>query len=394
MGLLTPNNFKRTKVTNMVYPSTSSFSPFTTSVAGMPISYVNGENALNNINIFSVINRISNDVSAAHFKTENLAALQRLENPTNGIISRSSFWQGVLIQLCACGNAYVPLVGQMENIPPSDVQINYLPGNSRLQYIVAENNERPRLVLDQSEILHFRLMPDPAYRSIIGKSPLESLRNALKIDEKSTESQINNMDNQMNPTGKLTINNVLNDNVDLQTAREEFEKANAGKNAGRLMVLPDGFTYDQFEMKSDVFKALNQNASFSADQISRAFGVPSAILGGGAATEAQHSNTEQIKSLYLSNLIPYTDAVTDELRIKMKAPDLKLDIKSMLDVDDSILIEQITRLVNTGTLSPNQAQMMMKRTGFLPQDLPNYEPQNAMKGGERNENNSGKRNDN
>ena len=136
-------------------------------------------------------------------------------------------------------------------------------------------------------------------------------------------------------------------------------------------------------MKADVFKALNENASFSADQISTAFGIPSDMLGGGSSTESQHSNSDQIKSLYLSNLNTYTNPLLDELKLKLNAPDLALDIKNMLDVDDSMLINQVSSLANAGALSPNQAQFLLQRSGFLPQNLPDYEPQGE--GGESND---------
>ncbi|WP_338230591.1 phage portal protein [Lactiplantibacillus paraxiangfangensis] len=382
MGLLTPHNYKKSKVSNYVYPSGGGFTPLLTSVGGKPISYVGAGSALKNINVFSVINRIASDVASAHFKTDNTASLRRLEQPSD-LISRFSFWQGILIQLCLGGNAYVPLVGpNLENIPLSDVEINYLPGNAGISYTVAQNNERPRMELLQSQMLHFRLMPDPSYRFLIGRSPLDSLQNALTVDAKSNESNLKTLENQMSPAGKLKITGLVNDSKDLSDARDMFEKANSGDNAGRLMTLPDGFDYEQFEMKSDVFKALNENASYSAAQISQAFGVPSDILGGGSSTESAHSNIEQIKATYLSNLNTYVNPIVDELRNKLQAPDLEIDIKDMLDVDDSILISQIKDLRTSNTIDSLQAQYILKRSGFLPDDLPEFNPNLAMKGGD------------
>ncbi|KRO14233.1 portal protein [Lactiplantibacillus xiangfangensis] len=382
MGLLTPRNYKQHKINNYVYPSGGGFTPLLSSVGGKQISYVSAGGALRNINVFSVINRIASDVASAHFKTENVAALRRLEQPSL-LISRFSFWQGVIIQLCLGGNAYVPLVGHnLENVPLSDVQVNYLPGNVGISYTVAESNERPRMELSQDQMLHFRLMPDPSYRFLIGRSPLESLRDALTVDAKSNESNLKTLENQMSPAGKLKISGLINSDQDLSDARDMFEKANGGANAGRLMTLPDGFDYEQFEMKSDVFKALNENASYSAAQISQAFGVPSDILGGGTSTESAHSNIEQIKATYLSNLNTYVNPIVDELRNKSQSPDLELDIKDMLDVDDSILISQIKDLRSANAIDPVQAQYILKRNGFLPEDMPEFNPNLTMKGGD------------
>jgi HK97 family phage portal protein len=382
MGLLTPRNFKKNKTTNMVYPSSGSFTnALATLIGGKPIGYVPASQALKNVNVYSAINRISSDIASAHFKTENTATLNKLERPSN-IISRFSFWQGTLMQLALSGNDYIPLVGRnWEHVPNSDVQIEYLPGNNGIVYKVMENNDRPKMTLMQDQMLHFRLMPDPSYRFLIGRSPLESLQNALTIDDKSTQSNLNNLSNQMNPAGKLKIDNYIGDGQDLEDARDAFEKANSGENSGRLMTLPSGFDYEQFEMKTDVFKALVENAAFSADQISKAFGVPSDILGGGTSTESQHSNKDQIKALYLMNLNTYIHPILDELALKLHAPDLELDIKDMLDVDDSLMVSQIASLVDNGALGQAQGEYMLKRSGFLPNNLPKFEP---LKGGEQN----------
>lgn len=382
MGLLTPRNFKKNKTTNMVYPSSGSFTnALATLIGGKPIGYVPASQALKNVNVYSAINRISSDIASAHFKTENTATLNKLERPSN-IISRFSFWQGTLMQLALSGNDYIPLVGRnWEHVPNSDVQIEYLPGNNGIVYKVMENNDRPKMTLTQDQMLHFRLMPDPSYRFLIGRSPLESLQNALTIDDKSTQSNLNNLSNQMNPAGKLKIDNYIGDGQDLEDARDAFEKANSGENSGRLMTLPSGFDYEQFEMKTDVFKALVENAAFSADQISKAFGVPSDILGGGTSTESQHSNKDQIKALYLMNLNTYIHPILDELALKLHAPDLELDIKDMLDVDDSLMVSQIANLVDNGALGQAQGEYMLKRSGFLPNNLPKFEP---LKGGEQN----------
>lgn len=384
MGLLTPRNYKSRKTTDMVYPSSGSFTnALATLIGGKPIGYVPASQALKNVNVYSAINRISSDIASAHFKTENTATLNKLERPSN-IISRFSFWQGTLMQLALSGNDYIPLVGRnWEHVPNSDVQIEYLPGNSGIVYKVMENNDRPKMTLTQDQMLHFRLMPDPSYRFLIGRSPLESLQNALTIDDKSTQSNLNNLSNQMNPAGKLKIDNYIGDGQDLEDARDAFEKANSGENSGRLMTLPSGFDYEQFEMKTDVFKALVENAAFSADQISKAFGVPSDILGGGTSTESQHSNKDQIKALYLMNLNTYIHPILDELALKLHAPDLELDIKDMLDVDDSLMVSQIANLVDNGALGQAQGEYMLKRSGFLPNNLPKFEP---LKGGEQNAN--------
>lgn len=57
MGLLTPRNFKKNKTTNMVYPSSGSFTnALATLIGGKPIGYVPASQALKNVNVYSAIN--------------------------------------------------------------------------------------------------------------------------------------------------------------------------------------------------------------------------------------------------------------------------------------------------------------------------------------------------
>lgn len=376
MGLLSP----RKRVNNVMYPSSHGYPYFISNVAGSPVKYVSAGNALKNSDVYSSVNRISSDIASAMFKTENSWAKQMLDKPSN-IVSRFSFWQGVIVQLLLSGNAYVPITeaGYLEQVPPSDVQIDYLPGNKAVQYTVIENNERPKLVLKQSEMLHFRLLPDASYRYLIGMSPLESLEYEMNISESTKKMNLNAATKQINPSGVLNFKDALLSPEDKDNAREEFEKANAGSKSGSVMILDNNSEFKQFEIKADVFKALTDNAGYSAGQIAKAFGIPVDMLGGGASTESQHSNIDQIKSVYLMNLNQDVNPIVDELRLKLNAPDLELDIRDMLDVDDSLLISQLTQLKSSNIISSGTAQNMLIRAGFVTPDVIVDEP---MKGGD------------
>ena len=381
MGLMTSRN--RHKISDNTYPSTHGYDPIISKISGLPVGYISGESALKNSDIFSVINRIASDIASAQFKTENTFVSERLNQPSR-LIGRFSFWQGVIIQLLLSGNAYVPLdLDYLEQVPPSRViSIDINTSNQGAIYELAEYNNQPQRQLTQDKILHFRLMPDATYQYLVGMSPLESLSKELTIATASTDQSLNLIRNRINPTSVLQISNALLEQGDADAARDAFEKANNGNNSGRLMVLDANSTFNQFEMKTDVFKALNTNAEYSASQISKAFGVPVDMLGGGNRTESQHSNSQQIKNLYYENLISYVAPTIDEIALKMNAADLTLDLQY---IDDTTRVNQINTMVNVGTLGQAQAEFMLKKYGVLPLDIPAYEPPVApapQKGGQ------------
>lgn len=369
MGLMTARN-RQHSIGNTTYPGTHGYDPVISKIAGLPVGYVGGASALKNSDIFSVINRIASDIASAKFKTENSYVNERLNQPSK-LIGRFSFWQGVIIQLLLSGNAYVPLdLDYLEQIPPSSIiSIDVDTANQGAIYTLAEYNNHPERKLMQDEMLHFRLMPDATYQYLVGMSPLESLAKELTVSIASTDQSLNLIKNRITPTSVLQISNALLEDSDADAARDAFEKANNGSNNGRLMVLDANSTFSQFEMKADVFKALNDNAQFSANQISKAFGVPVDMLGGGSSTESQHSNSTQIKNLYYENLISYVAPTIDEIALKMNAPDLSLDMQY---VDDATRVSQINDMVKAGTLGQAQAEFMLKQYGVLPINLPAY----------------------
>lgn len=384
MGLLTRRKFKN----SVSYPATSAGGiPFIgTTIGGQTVNYVSAASALHNSDIFSVINRISSDIAAAKFKSENTRIVEILNRPSS-ILGRFSFWQSVITQLLLDGNAYVIIGDRLEQRLPSEVSVGYDPALQRMQYRISEfDNEREKNLVD-TQILHFRIMPDAQYHYLIGRSPLESLIDDLTIAKNSKDATLNSINHQINPMSILRVDAESLSGEDRETARQEFERANSGENTGRLMVTAHNEDFKQSEIKADVFNALNSSVQYSAAQVAKAFGIPVDIMGGGTDTESQHSNIQQVITTYVANLNAYISPIVDEIALKMHAPDLKLDVKGSLDADDNIAISQVSTLVDKGVITAEQGQTMLKATGAMPLSIPFQQPPTKQKGSEINENN-------
>ncbi|MGM9913797.1 MAG: phage portal protein [Lactobacillus crispatus] len=384
MGLLSRASPHKIKNMTTSVPATHGL-VFTQLIGNQPLNLVSTNQALLNSDIFSVINRISSDIASARFKTANQYVYNLLNTP-NRLISRFSFWQSVIIQLLLDGNSYVPIKGMsLEQRRPSEVsEINVLDDYQGLTYKITPFNGEKEFTLTQDQILHFRIMPDSRYQYMIGMSPLESLTYEMTISADSRKATLNSIKNQISPIGILTVPASQLNDEDREAARKSFEKANSGENNGRLMVLTDDSKFNQLDVKADVFKALNENANFSASQISKAFGIPVDMLGGGQSTESQHSNIDSVKGNYISDLNSYINPILDELKLKFNCPDLKLDVKSALDVDDSLTINQVNSMLQAGVIDRDQAQQLLKKSGALPLDLI---PFTSSEGGENDDQN-------
>lgn len=370
MGLLSrasPRKFKN----DLSLPSTHSL-VYTQILGNQPVQLVagGGAKALENSDIFSVVNRISSDIASATFKTQDQAVSRILNNP-NRLIGRFSFWQGVIAQMLIDGNAYVPKKGlELQQVKPSEVSdIDVSSDGQAMTYTITPFDGQKQYTLPQDQMLHFRIMPDAAFHYLIGRSPLESLTYELTISDSSKKATLNSIQNQISPIGVLTVPASQLSDEDREEARKDFEKMNSGDNAGRLMVLTDDSKYSQLDVKADVFNALNENADYSADQIAKAFGIPVDMLGGGKSTESEHSNIDSVKGDYVSDLNSYINPILDELKLKFNCPDLRLDVKSAIDVDDSLMVGQVNAMMQAGTIDQGQAQFLLKRSGALPLDL-------------------------
>ncbi|EEU19750.1 phage portal protein [Lactobacillus crispatus] len=384
MGLLSRASPYKIKNMMTTVPATHGL-VFTQLIGDQPLNLVSTNQALLNSDIFSVINRISSDIASARFKTADQYVYNLLNTP-NRLISRFSFWQSVIIQLLLDGNSYVPIKGMsLEQRRPSEVsEINVLDDYQGLTYKITPFNGEKEFTLTQDQILHFRIMPDSRYQYMIGMSPLESLTYEMTISADSRKATLNSIKNQISPIGILTVPASQLNDEDREVARKSFEKANSGENNGRLMVLTADSKFSQLDVKADVFKALNENANFSASQISKAFGIPVDMLGGGQSTESQHSNIDSVKGNYISDLNSYINPILDELKLKFNCPDLKLDVKSALDVDDSLTINQVNSMLQAGAIDQEQAQQLLKKSGALPLDLI---PFTSSEGGENDDQN-------
>ncbi|AZR15442.1 phage portal protein [Lactobacillus crispatus] len=343
---------------------------FTQLIGNSSVSMVPMSKAMLNSDVFSAIHRIASDIASAKFKTDN-TYIEYILNRPSSIIGRFSFWQGVISQLLLAGNAYVVVDGMnLVQYRPTEISnIQVIGENVGIEYTVTPLDGSKEFKVDQNHMLHFRIMPDSSYQYLIGRSPLESLAYEMTISDQSKKATLNSVQNQISPIGILSVPASQLNDEDRETARTSFEKMNSGANAGRLMVLTDDFKFSQLDVKADVFKALTENADYSAAQISKAFGIPVDMLGGGKSTESQHSNIDSVKGTYIADLNSYTNPLLDEVRLKFDCPNLKLDIKSALDVDDSIAVGQANSMVQAGTIDQGQAQQLLKRSGTLPVDL-------------------------
>lgn len=357
---------------------------------GNNAEYVTADQALQNSDLYSLISQLSADLALVVFRTPSQRMQNFLANPstdTNGF----SFWQGMYAQLLLDGNAYayrwqnsngVDLY--WEGLRPSQVNVYKDLDGQGLLYDVDfdEPNIGAMNNIPQGEMIHFRLMSKSSI-GIKGYSPLRALTDELAIKTKSNDLTKNALDQSVMAPGILTIQGagLLDENK--KAARSRAFVRQQKNSANGPIVLDDLETYQPLEIKSDVAKLLAQ-VDWTSRQVAKVYGLPDSYLNGAGD---QQSNLDQENNQYAKALKRYVGPIVSELNSKLNTT-VTPDMRPSVDAVGDNYAGKISSMVQNGTISANQAQFILKRSGYFPQDLPAYQPQ---EGGESDENNSNER---
>lgn len=380
------NNIRSQTLTN------GGYTPFVFSSDGKVITAntVNADNALKNSDIFAVINRIASDISACTFRV-NEPFKQLLDNPNN-LINSYNFWQSVVSQLCLAGNCYVVIYRdnngvpkRLEQIPIDQVTITLEDSSKDITYTVNYNDERGTKDIKSDNMLHFRLfVSGQVSTKYVGVSPLDSLVRELNLQDYSNKMSISMLKNAIAPSYTLTVPEGILGPDAKDKIRTEFEKANAGDNSGRAIVLDQGLQINPLQIDPDVAKLLS-NVTFSQTQIAKAFGISDSYLNGQGD---EQSSVSMMRSLFIDSLNPYMKAIESELTMKF-GQSVNLDIESAVDIDNSDLIDKLVSLAGkSAVLSGTQIrQILSDKEVYDPTILASNPPVESPGGGENNENN-------
>lgn len=346
------NPFKP-RMTRSQYIPTSNFMPFNVSDGiAIPNAVISAEYALTNSDIFSIVHRVSADVSACDLRTDN-TQLKTLYKRPNALINGYGFWETVMANLLLNGNAFVVITRgttgnpiKLEHVPLSQIQMEMLDASTDILYTVNYQDERGSVKVISKDMLHFRIMPFNSQGALqySGMSPLTSLATELNTQDLSNKLTVNTLKHAINPSVILkSLAPTLSDDSK-EKIRKDFESFNGGDNAGRVAVMTQDLEMQQVQINADVAKFLS-TVSISQTQIAKAFCIDVSYLD--SQKGSQQSNIEQIRSLYADSLQTYMKPIESELEMKFNC-DVNLDVNSAIDIDNQNFINNISKL-STGT---------------------------------------------
>ncbi|EEQ24684.1 phage portal protein [Lactobacillus mulieris] len=328
--------------------------------------------ALKNSDVYAVISRVSSDIAGCRFVTNAQPITDVLNAPLGNLMSGFSVWQAMIVQMMLTGNAFAIIDRdtngypvRIEPVPNEKVTVALDDYGKDLTYTIHFDDSKRSgdFLYDSSEVIHFRCtVSGESDTQYMGIPPIDSLLNEIEVQDLSSKLAISTLRHAIKPSIFIKVPNATLGKEAKENTRQSFEDQTTGENAGRAVVLDQSADVETTNISPNVTEFL-QNVSFSQDQIAKAFGIPADYLSG--KQDAQ-SNITMIRAFYQSSLSIYIKPIESELSQKL-GTDVKLDIASAIDSDNSELINNVQKLASAGVLAPIQAQKLLKNRGVFPE---------------------------
>jgi HK97 family phage portal protein len=248
----------------------------------------------------------------------------------------------------------------LHQVPRGNFSPYVEPTSGAVFYRVAASPEglyrRPALdeLVPARDCIHFR-QHTPRH-PLVGETALAAAALATGINVALSASQAAFFNNMARPAGILsTDQNLTKDQM--TRLREAFESQAAGMSQGKLPILGNNLKFQQLAISS-VDAQLIESQRMSVEEIARVMGVPLPIIG--HLKDATFNNTEQLIALWLSvslgSLIEHIERTLDRAFGFQRGEYVELDTTALMRTDLAARIEALTRGVQGGLYTPNEAR--------------------------------------
>lgn len=294
----------------------------------------------------------------------------------NRFMSASNFWKYIEFQRNHYGNAVVYIdtdrKGQIKALYPldfsnltiyidnanilSDIECSNINNNTTEVWYVYTDVTGVEHKLRNGEVLHFI---GQTQNGVTGLSVADYLKTIVQ-NNKYAQNYLNNyFKSGLQARGIVQYTADLQDNVAAKRIADRFNKmANGIKNAGKVLPLPLGFTFQPIQQNMADVQFLEIN-KYTTKQIMNAFGIKSFMLND--LEKSSYANiTEQQKDFYISTLQSILNMYEQELNYKLFGLDsyfyFKFNVDSILRADLKTRYEAYRVGIQGGFLTPNEAR--------------------------------------
>ena len=323
-----------------------------------------------------------------------------LHDAPNPLMTRSEFFEAIMIHLNFHGNAYAELVsdtsGQVVEIwpwPGDKVRVELeMP---ILRYFFKTTSGE--VEVPAARVVHFRAL---ASNGIKGLSPIAAARESIALGLAAQEYGARFFSQDSNPGGYLAHPGKLGDPA-RENIKKSWEEAHTGlTQAHRVAVLEEGLTWNQTSINPEDAQFL-ETRKFQISDIARIFRVPAHLIGD--LERATFSNIEQLGIDFLTHTLrPWLIRLESQIARSVILPSEQSRYFPEFLVDAFLRGDSKTRWevyqtgLQNGVLSPNEVrdrENMNPRDGgdiyYDPANITGKKPGDTQDEDDNNDNPSG-----
>ena len=191
---------------------------------------------------------------------------------------------------------------------------------------------------------------------LMGESPIKAAAMAAGINVSLSGSQAAFFAQMSRPSGVLSTDTVLNKDQ-LESLREAWYKQSQRVAQGHVPILSGGLKWQPMSISSQDAQLIDAQR-LSIEEIARVYGVPLPVIGD--MTSSTLNNVEQLISLWLSISLGSLLENIEQSFVKLfdlpANESVDLDVTGLLRTDFQARIDGLTKAIQGGLYSPNEAR--------------------------------------
>jgi len=296
----------------------------------------------------------------------------------NPLMTPTTFWASVELNCQHHGNAYVWLRSErprdryggeykpldMWLMPTTDVQVvmddkGTFGDKGRLYYQYGDKRSGEQRIFNQDEVLHFKTWY--SLDGIMGEPVRSFISGAIDGALSSQEFMSNLYNNGLTASMAVQYTGDLNDDAIKKLEKKFTSKMTGIENAGKVVPIPMGLQITPLNMNLTDAQFFELR-KYSALQIASAFGIKPNQINNYDKSSYVSSETQQLAFLVdtaSTRMKAYEEEINYKcltLRKQGMGFYYKFNEKAILRADSQSQMESLTKAVNNGIYTPNEAR--------------------------------------
>lgn len=316
------------------------------------------------------------DTDNGPVKAKNNNVYNMLRLRPNPYMTATTFWTTVEMNRSHYGNSYVwcryagTKLQDLWIMPSNQVRVmvdnaGYFGMKNKIWYIYNDSKTGKEYTINGDNILHFKT--SHSFDGITGLAVKDVLESSVEGGLESQKFMNNLYKNGLTARSVLQYTGDLDDKAKARLIKGLESFASGSNNAGKIIPIPLGMQLTPLNIKltDNQFFDLKK---YNALQIAGAFGVKPTFIND--YDKSSYSNSEMEQLSFLINTLQYMlKQYEEEITYKLLSTQqinqgyfFKFNEGAVLRTDSKTQSEVITKYVNNGVYTPNEARLLLDMT--------------------------------